>query len=122
MKKSALLAFAPVATAVVIAGCGGSGGGGSYSSGTPAKTGAAALKPVPAATTSGLRAPTVELARSKFGQILVDGHGRALYLFVADKTAASTCYGACASVWPPLTVSGVVKAGPRTTASLLGTT
>jgi len=122
MKKSALLAFAPVATAVVIAGCGGSGGGGSYSSGTPAKTGAAALKPAPVATKPGPGAPTVELAPSKFGHILVDGQGRALYLFVADKTTASTCYGACASVWPPLTVSGVVKAGPRTAASLLGTT
>jgi predicted lipoprotein with Yx(FWY)xxD motif len=108
MNKSVLFAVAPVATAVVIAGCGGNGGGGGYSKAVPSKAAGAA--------------PTVALAPSKFGNILVDGHGRTLYDFVADKTTASTCYGACASLWPPLTVSGVPKAGPRLRASLLGTT
>ena len=67
-------------------------------------------------------APTIALAPSKFGNILVDGHGRTLYDFVADKTTASTCYGACASLWPPLTVSGTPTAGSQIRASLLGTT
>ena len=66
--------------------------------------------------------PTVALARSKFGRILVGANGRTLYDFVADKTMASTCYGACASLWPPLTVSGTPKAGSGVRASLLGTT
>jgi predicted lipoprotein with Yx(FWY)xxD motif len=35
---------------------------------------------------------------------------------------ASTCYGACASLWPPLTVSGAPKAGQGVRGSLLGTT
>jgi predicted lipoprotein with Yx(FWY)xxD motif len=122
MNKSALFAFAPVATAVVIAGCGGSGTGGGYSTGAPPKTGSAALKPATATTKSGSGGPTVALAGSKFGQIVVDGRGRTVYLFVADKTTTSTCYGACASVWPPLTVSGLAKAGPHTPAALLGTT
>ena len=112
MKKSALFAFAPLATAVVIAGCGGSGGtatgAGGYSKAAP--------------STAGTAAATVALAPSKFGEILVDGRGRTLYDFVADKTTASTCYGACASVWPPLTVSGTPQAGPQIRASLLGTT
>ena len=55
---------------------------------------------------------TVSTATSKLGRILVDSHGRTLYDFVADKTTASTCYGACASLWPPLTVSGALKAAP----------
>jgi len=114
MRKSALFAFAPVAAAVVIAGCGGSGGSaGSGSQGSYSKA-----HPSPAAGA----APTVALGPSKFGKILVDSHGRTLYDFVADRTTTSTCYGACASLWPPLTVSGAPKAGPQVRASLLGTT
>ena len=108
MKKPALFALAPLAAAVVIAGCGGSGGSASQS-----KT---------AANTAGGTTPTVELASSKFGKILVDSHGRTLYDFVADKTTMSTCYGACASLWPPLTLAGAPKAGAGVRASLLGTT
>jgi hypothetical protein len=54
MRKSALFAFAPVAAAVAI----------SYSTAAPSKTASAA---------SG-----VTLAPSKFGEILVDTHGRTL--------------------------------------------
>ncbi len=105
MRKSALFAIAPVA-AIAIAGCGGG-----------------SAKAVPAAPAkAATSAPTVALSQSKFGQIIVDGHGRTLYDFVADKTSMSTCYGACASLWPPLTVAGTPKAGPGVVASLLGTT
>jgi predicted lipoprotein with Yx(FWY)xxD motif len=97
----------------VIAGCGGGGGGGG---------GYAKAPTTPPAKAAGNGAPTVALRTSKFGNILVDGKGRTLYDFVADKTTASTCYGACASLWPPLTVSGAPKAGPQVRASLLGTT
>jgi predicted lipoprotein with Yx(FWY)xxD motif len=107
--KRALFAFAPVAAAVAIAGCGGSSGSSSHST-------------TATATTSGDAAATVSLAPSKFGKILVGPEGRTLYDFVADKTMKSTCYGACASLWPPLTVSGTPKAGPGVRASLLGTT
>ena len=108
MKKPALFALAPLAAAVVIAGCGGSGGSASQSKA--------------AAAPAGGTTPTVELASSKFGKILVDSQGRTLYDFVADKSTMSTCYGACASLWPPLTVSGAPKAGSGVRTSLLGTT
>ena len=56
------------------------------------------------------------------GTALVDGTGRALYLFEADTGTTSTCTGACAQVWPPLLTSGPA---PVTTgaaqASLVGT-
>jgi predicted lipoprotein with Yx(FWY)xxD motif len=58
----------------------------------------------------------------KLGKILVDAKGRTLYLFVADKGPSSTCNGACASAWPPLTTSGNATAGPGVSASKLGTT
>ena len=120
MKKSALFAFAPVAAAVVIAGCGGtSSASGAGTAGKSAGYGGSASG---APTKAAAGAPTVKLASTKFGKILVDSHGRTLYDFVADKTMSSTCYGACASLWPPLTVTGTPKGGPQVRASLLGTT
>jgi predicted lipoprotein with Yx(FWY)xxD motif len=59
---------------------------------------------------------------SKLGPILVDGTGRTLYLFEADKSTMSTCTGACASAWPPVTITGSPQAGSGVTAGLLGTT
>ena len=101
------------ALALALAGCGdGSGGApaGSYggSSGPPAAAGSGTA--------------SVALAQSDFGEILVDGQGRTLYLFEADKGTASTCDGACASAWPPLTTAGSPNAGPGVSASQLGTT
>ncbi|GAA2262847.1 hypothetical protein GCM10010402_17990 [Actinomadura luteofluorescens] len=40
------------------------------------------------------------------GRVLVNGKGRTLYLFIADPPNASTCFGACASIWPPVTTQG----------------
>ncbi len=61
-------------------------------------------------------------SNAKLGQILVDGAGKTLYLFVADTGSSSTCYTACAQLWPPVLTSGHPQAGTGTTASLLGTT
>jgi predicted lipoprotein with Yx(FWY)xxD motif len=75
----------------------------------------------PASTPTG--AATVAVAsNAKLGQILVDGSGRTLYLFAADKGASSTCYGSCATYWPPLLTNGAPKAGAGADAMLLGTT
>jgi predicted lipoprotein with Yx(FWY)xxD motif len=64
----------------------------------------------------------VRIGGSPFGRILVDGHGVALYDFPKDKGIVSSCYGACAALWPPLLTSGKPVAGPGVKASLLGTT
>ncbi len=61
-------------------------------------------------------------SNAKLGQILVDGAGKTLYLFVADSGSSSTCYTSCAQLWPPVLTSGPPQAGTGTTASLLGTT
>jgi len=65
---------------------------------------------------------TVTVAKSPFGRILVDSKGRTLYDFPPDMGGASTCYGACAALWPPLTTVGKPHAGKGVAASLLGTT
>ena len=43
--------------------------------------------------------------------MLVDGQGRTLYLFEKDHGMSSSCAGACASIWPPLTATGKPGAG-----------
>jgi predicted lipoprotein with Yx(FWY)xxD motif len=55
------------------------------------------------------------------GQVLVGAGGRTLYLFTADTGSQSTCTGACAQNWPPLTTTGSPTAGTGATQSLLGT-
>ncbi len=55
------------------------------------------------------------------GSALVDGDGRTLYLFEQDPKDRSTCYGACASVWPPVTTDGPPTATGAVSADDLGT-
>jgi predicted lipoprotein with Yx(FWY)xxD motif len=113
-----------VAIALAVAGCGGTSAGkhaGAYGAPSPTTSAPpAASGGAPAAGGSG--GASVALASSKLGEILVDGNGRTLYLFQADTGRASTCNGACASAWPPLTTTGQPIAGPGVSASKLGTT
>ena len=64
----------------------------------------------------------VAVANSNLGRILVDSHGRTLYLFAKDKNGKSTCYGLCAGYWPALTTKGKPKAISGARSALLGTT
>jgi predicted lipoprotein with Yx(FWY)xxD motif len=66
-------------------------------------------------------ATKVGTASTPLGRILVDGHGRTLYLFAKDKKGRSACSGECASDWPPLIASGKPRAVLGVKASLLGT-
>jgi predicted lipoprotein with Yx(FWY)xxD motif len=64
----------------------------------------------------------VKVGPSNLGRVLVDAHGKTLYLWAHDKTAKSTCYGDCAAYWPPLITRGKPVAGAGANARLLGTT
>jgi predicted lipoprotein with Yx(FWY)xxD motif len=64
-------------------------------------------------------AATVEVATTELGDILVDGDGRTLYLFLNDDQGPSTCYDDCAANWPPLTTDATAGDGVDT--GLLGT-
>ena len=88
-------------------------GGGGWGSGYPST----------ASKTSAGKGPTVKLAHSSDGAILVNSAGRTLYLFTADKRNADKCVkvSGCAAAWPPLTVSGKPTAGSGVKASMLGT-
>ena len=91
------------------------GGGGSAASASPSPT---------ASSDSSMHHIALDVQNSRFGQILVDAQGRALYLFAADKTKDSTCYDACATAWPPMLVDkgATIDAMHGATASLTGTT
>jgi predicted lipoprotein with Yx(FWY)xxD motif len=61
------------------------------------------------------------LRKSEFGKVIFDSTGKVVYLFGRDKTARSTCYGVCASAWPPVLTKGSPSVGPGLNTSLLGT-
>jgi predicted lipoprotein with Yx(FWY)xxD motif len=67
-------------------------------------------------------AAIVDLRASRLGQTLVDGQGRTLYLFEADRAGKSECDGGCATAWPPVIGGGTPQAGTGVTGALLGTT
>jgi predicted lipoprotein with Yx(FWY)xxD motif len=67
-------------------------------------------------------ASTVKVSSTRYGDILVNGKGRVVYLFTKEKTAKSRCYGNCATAWPPVLTAGKPRAGKGATAKLVGTT
>jgi predicted lipoprotein with Yx(FWY)xxD motif len=85
--------------------------------GTEVAMAAPSAAPAPAAA-----APGIGVAALQPGTALVDGAGRALYLFEADRGSVSVCTGACAQVWPPLLAEGTLPgtSGPAQ-AALVGT-
>ena len=66
---------------------------------------------------------TLTVRSSRFGSVLFDGRGRALYAFTRDRRGgASRCYGACAQKWPVYFAGGRLVAGKGVKRSLVGTT
>src|SRR4029077_758709 len=109
--QSRLVVAGAVVAALIVAACG--SGAQSTASASPSAT----------ASSSPAGAATIAVAsNAKLGQILVDGAGKTLYLFVADSGSSSTCYTACAQRWPLVLTSGPPQAGTDANASLLGVT
>jgi predicted lipoprotein with Yx(FWY)xxD motif len=76
-----------------------------------------------AATASHSATGTVSTAKSaKYGMVLVNSSGRALYRYMHDTKGVSTCTGACAQLWPSLLVKAGVKptVGSGANANLVG--
>jgi predicted lipoprotein with Yx(FWY)xxD motif len=67
-------------------------------------------------------ASTVKVDGSRYGDILVDGKGRTLYLFTKERTRKSRCYGDCATAWPPFLTKGKPHAGKGTDPGRVGST
>jgi predicted lipoprotein with Yx(FWY)xxD motif len=112
------------ASALLAAGCGSSGKSSSATSAasaypTASETTSSATATTPAS--GGATTVTVKQA-SKLGTILAAGSKKlTVYMFEGDKGASSSCSGACASVWPPVTTSGAPSASGAASSSVLGT-
>src|SRR5262245_9921243 len=106
------------AFALALAGC-----GGDDAKGEPeATSGTTAQAATATATGARARGPKVKLIDSDYGRILADGKGRALYLFTAESSTTSECYGDCATAWPPYLVKKAPAALPGVTQGKIGTT
>jgi predicted lipoprotein with Yx(FWY)xxD motif len=120
--------------ALVIAGCGGgdsssagesSAGGSSYSGKGGGAYGGGQNKNASSESESGdakSGRAVVSLGNVQgLGRVLVDSNGMTLYDFHKDKGTTSSCYGACAQVWPPLLTEGEPQVGNGASAAKLGT-
>jgi predicted lipoprotein with Yx(FWY)xxD motif len=116
-----LLAISTLALGAALAlGCGGDDERSrAVASGSTVSSSSSAAKPADAAR----RGSTVKVMRTRYGRILVDGNGRALYLFTRERgKPPSRCYGSCAVAWPPFFTKGRPRAGSGAKARLIGTT
>lgn len=59
---------------------------------------------------------------SRYGTILLDGRGRTLYVFDADRSTRSTCASDCAGTWLAVTTTSAPVAGQGADDGLLGAT
>src|SRR2546421_10989642 len=109
------LMLAIAAAAALLAGCGSS----AAKQPDPAR---AASTPGKSVATNARRGSKLKVIGSDYGQILADGHGRALYVFTADGAGRSSCAGACAAAWPPYIVKRKPVAGVGARGRLIGTT
>ena len=114
MQSKLFVTAATVFMAAILAGCGSTTPSAAVASPSPAAS--------PASSPAAAAATIKVVADAKLGQILVNGEGMTVYLFVADTSTASTCYTSCAAIWPPVLTTGAPVAGTGAKASLLGTT
>ena len=82
----------------------------------------AAPSPAPVgggASSGGGAGTAVDAATSPtFGMVLTGPTGMTLYTHAGDSATSSTCTGACATAWPPLTATGQPTAGTGVTGKL----
>ncbi|HEX5307978.1 MAG TPA: hypothetical protein VFW38_02745 [Solirubrobacteraceae bacterium] len=110
IKMRGMLAVLAV-TALAATGCGSSKSSTSAASGYPSETtssAAATTQPATTTTPSGGSGTVITVKHaSKLGTIVAAGSKHmTVYLFEGDKGGSSSCSGACAGVWPPVTTAG----------------
>ena len=113
--RRACLPVILAAAALLVAACGGTSSSGGV---TPAASSGGASSSVAAAGGGA----TVTTHDGPLGTYLTDADGKTLYLFVADTGTTSTCTGACATHWPPLTTTGAPSGTGQVNPGSLGTT
>jgi predicted lipoprotein with Yx(FWY)xxD motif len=111
-RRLALTGAAATAAVTLLAGCSGFGNGSastgldssgqSDGAGTQQAAGQSTQAPAPPK----IKGTLTTLSTKKLGRILVDGAGMTVYRFDNDTAtpSASKCLGACAKMWPPVTI------------------
>lgn len=112
----AFILLAVVGTLAIV-GCGGSNSNGSNS-----ETAGGSSMPVSSPSSGGGAMVLTGTSIQGLGAVLVDSEGLTVYTFGKDKGNTSSCYGACAESWPPVTTSGAPTAGEGAMSSQLATT
>jgi predicted lipoprotein with Yx(FWY)xxD motif len=111
-----------VGVVLLVAACAsGSSSSSSSSSSTAAPASSAAASSAAGSASASGGGMVITTATSSGNTFLTDGSGRAVYLWVKDTGDASTCSGACAGAWPPVTTTGSPTASGSAKASDLGT-
>jgi predicted lipoprotein with Yx(FWY)xxD motif len=112
MKRLIAIATSAAALTFGAAACGDDGSSGDNSATDTTATAASTTAREPAQQSRRRRpTTTLKLMNTRFGRILVDGRGRALYLFTREPSTKSRCYGQCAVAWPPFFARGKLRAG-----------
>jgi predicted lipoprotein with Yx(FWY)xxD motif len=107
-----------IGVSVLVAACGSSG---STTTAAAAGGSTATASSSATATPAAAKGTAVSVTKGSNGTFLTGAGGRALYLWVADAKGMSSCSGACAKAWPPLTTKGKPIASGSVKASQLGT-
>lgn len=113
--------------ALVVAACGGTNSAApstapsNPNSATPSTSSSSTGGASPGGGTSAAGAAIIKTGHTSLGTVLTDSKGITVYLFEADTGIKSTCYGPCATAWPPVLTNGAPVAGPVAKSSLLGT-
>jgi predicted lipoprotein with Yx(FWY)xxD motif len=124
MKARTTVPLAVLAVAALAAaGCGSSKSSSSSNAANayPSETTSSATTPSSTASTtpSGEGTAIAVKHASKLGTILAAGSKKlTVYMFEGDRAGTSSCSGACASVWPPVTTSGAPVAHGAASADL----
>jgi predicted lipoprotein with Yx(FWY)xxD motif len=110
-RRLAMTGAAVTAAVMLLAGCNGFDNGsastGNDSSGqSDAGTNQAADQSTQAPTPPKIKWTLMTMSTKKLGRIMVNGAGMSVYRFDGDTAApsASKCLGACAKMWPPVTI------------------
>jgi LPXTG-motif cell wall-anchored protein len=111
-------AAAPTAAANSGTSAGASSSPAAATSSTTASSSASATAAAGAAA-GGAAGATLSVAQNaQLGPILVGPNGMTLYYFKKDSNGVSNCSGTCATLWPPLTVTGAATAGAGVTGTI----
>ncbi len=113
LPKLVYSSIALAAVALALAACGSSGSSGSGNGNTQSNA--------TTHTSSSSNATLTTTKVSGYGTVLATAKGEPVYMLTADPSGGSSCTGACAKDWPPLTVTGKASGSDGADSSMIST-